>query len=152
MTIFCDTNILLEYLQQRQYVAEVKKILSSAIKNNDNLFISVGSFYTITYLTEKYLKCDQSLTKNDRISRLRYILNGILGTFKLCNLSGNSLSAGVNDPLFDDLEDSYQAHAAEDMNCDVFLTINDRHFIRFAEKSSVKVMTPVAFIDAYFQG
>ena len=35
MTIFCDTNILLEYLQQRQYVAEVKKILSSAIKNND---------------------------------------------------------------------------------------------------------------------
>ena len=56
MIIFCDTNIVLEYLQQRQYASQVEQILHNALQNGDQLFISIGSFYTITYLTERYLK------------------------------------------------------------------------------------------------
>ena len=85
MIIFCDTNIVLEYLQQRRYFAEVGQIITSALQQGDRLFISTGSFYTITYLTEKYLKNDSTLTPDVRINKLRYILNGILGTFMLCN-------------------------------------------------------------------
>lgn len=151
MNIFCDTNIIMEFLQQRQYAAEVNRILSSAIQNGDNLFISFGSFYTITYLAEKYLKRDPNLSKEERLRRLRYILNGILGTFKLCTSHYGSIGKGVNDLLFDDLEDSYQAHAAEDMGCDVLLTINDKHFSLFNESSSVNVMTPRSFIDTYLE-
>lgn len=147
MTIFCDTNIVMEFLQQRKYAVEVGQILANAANKGDTLLISVGSFYTITYLVERYLKTDNSLSKEDRITRLRYILNGILGTFKLADQFNASITNGINDIYFDDLEDSYQAHVAEDMNCDVLLTINDKHFLKFAEHSPMKIMTPQAFVS-----
>ena len=149
MTIFCDTNIVMEFLQQRTYAPQVGQILSNAIQKGDDLFISFGSFYTITSLTERYLKTDQSLSKDDRIARLRFILNGVLGTFKLADQYAGSISDGVNDLLFDDLEDSYQAHIAKDMGCDILLTINDRHFVHFADNSTIKVYTPQAFVEEY---
>ncbi|MBR6202964.1 MAG: type II toxin-antitoxin system VapC family toxin [Bacteroidaceae bacterium] len=151
MNIFCDTNIIMEFLQQRKFVTEVGQILAYAIQQEDDLFISSGSFYTITYLTERYLKSDQTLTKEERLRKLRYILNGVLGTFKLCNQMDDIFSEGVNDILFDDLEDSYQAHVAEKTGCEVLLTVNDRHFAHFAEHSMIKVMTPQTFISTYIQ-
>ena len=82
---------------------------------------------------------------------MRYILNGILGIFKLADQFTGSIKDGVNDPFFDDLEDSYQAHVAMDMGCDVLLTVNDRHFLPFADHSMIKVFTPMAFIETYLQ-
>ena len=149
MTIFFDTNIVMEFLQQRQYAAQVEQVLNHATQNGDTLVISVGSFYTITYLTERYLKADLSLSKQERIFQLRFILNGLLGTFRLADQITQSIKEGVNDQLFDDLEDSYQAHVASDMECDVLLTINEKHFAHFSGQSSVKVFTPSSFIEAY---
>jgi predicted nucleic acid-binding protein len=149
MNIFCDTNIVLEFLQERKQVEEVRRIIAHAISNGDELFISIGSFYAITYLTEIYLKTDKTLDKSGRIARLRYILNGVLGTFKLAGQHPKSMYDGVNDALFDDLEDSYQAHVAEGMGCDVLLTINDKHFSRYAASAPLTVVTPVSFIDRY---
>ena len=149
MTIFCDTNIVLEFLQERKQVEEVRRIIAHAISNGDELFISIGSFYTITYLTEIYLKTDKTLDKSGRIARLRYILNGVLGTFKLAEQHSKSMYDGVNDAFFDDLEDSYQAHIAEDCGCDVLLTINKQHFLGFAQNSHINVLTPVEYIDKY---
>lgn len=149
MTIFCDTNIVMEFLQKRTYAEQVRQILMAAEQNGDSLFISVGSFYTITYLTERYLKKSQTLTKDERIKQLRYILNGVLNTFKLADQFPDSVSDGVNDSLFDDLEDSYQAHVAEDARCEVLLTINEQHFLRFGKSTSMKVLTPYAFLETY---
>jgi len=149
MTIFCDTNIIMEFLQQRKYSEEVSRILTNATQAYDELFISVGSFYTITYLSEKYLKTDEALTKKERVDRLREILNSILTTFKFADLNTSSVKDGVNDHAFSDLEDSYQAHVAEDCGCEVLLTINKQHFVDFAKSSQIKVLTPVEFIDQY---
>ena len=149
MTIFCDTNIVMKYLQQRQFASQVEQVLNYSVQNGHDIFISIGSFYTITYLTERYLKADQMLSKGDRISQLRYILNGVLGIFKLAGHYSQTISDGVNDPIFDDLEDSYQAHVAKDFGCDVLLTINEKHFSRFNGISSLKVLTPSSFIETY---
>ena len=73
MKIFCDTNILMEYIQQRKLVQEVEQVLSFAEKNGHLLYISFGSFYTITYLVERYLK-DETLDKEARVEKLRTIL------------------------------------------------------------------------------
>lgn len=113
------------------------------------MFISFGSFYTITYLVERYLKEDDTLSKENRLVRLRFILNGILDTFKLAGQMPDSIINGVNDKHFDDLEDSYQAHVAEEMGCDVLLTINEKHFTRFDEFSPVKVLTPQQFLELH---
>ena len=149
MTIFCDTNIIMEFLQQRKFSAEVSRILATAISEDDDLFISFGSFYTITYLTGKYLKADLSLSKKERTDRLREILNGIMTTFKFADQFASSIKDGVRDKAFFDLEDSYQAHVAEDCGCDVLLTINKQHFNEFAQGSHIKVLTPIEFIDQY---
>ena len=56
---------------------------------------------------------------------------------------------GVNDKNFSDLEDSYQAQISEANSCDVLLTINKKHFEKFSMSSSVLVMTPKEFLEAY---
>ncbi len=149
MNIFCDTNIVMEFLQQRTYASQVEQILNKASRDGDTLFISVGSFYTITYLIERYLKAEVTLSKEDRVERLRYILNGVLKMFKLGGANISTITNGVNDRLFSDLEDSYQAHIAEDLGCDVLLTIDEHHFSRYAVNSPVKVMTPESFLRSY---
>ncbi|MBQ8153893.1 MAG: hypothetical protein IJ069_09495 [Prevotella sp.] len=116
MKIFCDTNILLEYIQQRKYVHEVEQVLKFAVANNHELYISYGSFYTITYLVERYLK-EENLENNIRLEKLRTILNGILDLFQFAIQTPQSIVDGVNDTLFSDLEDSYQAHTAVNESC-----------------------------------
>ena len=148
MKIFCDTNIIMEYLQQRSQCELVEKVLISAYKGKHSLYISFGSFYTITYLVERYLKAE-SLSKEERMNKLRAILNDILNTFAFAHQTSHSIESGINDLLFSDLEDSYQGHIAEDSNCDVFITINEKHYSSFAQNSSVEVMTPQQFIEKY---
>ena len=86
----------MEFLQQRQYAGQVRRIITEAFEQDDDLFISFGSFYTITYLTERYLKADSSLSKEDRLERLRFILNGVLDTFKLCGQFSDSVREASN--------------------------------------------------------
>jgi predicted nucleic acid-binding protein len=139
----------MEFLQERKFSEEVNFILKYAQHGACDLYISYGSFYTITYLSEKYLKAEESLSKEDRVARLRMILNSILNTFKLASQSEQTIHNAVNDSAFSDLEDSYQAHIAEETGCDILLTINEGHFSLFAKESPIKVMTPQTFVDTY---
>lgn len=152
MKIFCDTNIVLEFLQQRTQAQAVEDVLSFASSRHDDLCISIGSFYTLTYLVEGYLKRDQHLAGEDKLRELREILNGILDSFSLVDAISDSIKRGVADLDFSDLEDSYQAHIAEDYGCDVLLTINKKHFERFAQNASLSVLTPIEFLNVYVKG
>ena len=148
MKIFCDTNILMEFIQQRKLALEVERVLSFAESNAHQLYISVGSFFTTTYLVECYLKQEQ-LPKEIRLERLKSIMNGILDLFLFAQLSGETLSDGVNDQLFSDLEDSYQAHAAMAEGCDAILTIDIKHFKNLADSGSMEILNPQGFIERY---
>ncbi|MBQ9204033.1 MAG: hypothetical protein IJ155_07325 [Prevotella sp.] len=148
MKLFCDTNILLEFIQQRKFAQEVEQVLSFAEANDYPLYISTGSFYTTTYLVECYLK-EERQPKEQRIEKLRTVMNGILDLFHFARLSPVTLSDGVNDELFSDLEDSYQAHAAMEEGCDVILTINVKHFKNLAESGAIEVLSPTDFISKY---
>lgn len=148
MKIFCDTNILLEYIQQRRFAQQVEQVLSFAEKDGHLLYISFGSFYTITYLVERYLK-DEGLDKEARLEKLRMILNGILDLFQFAIPSSISMADGVNDKLFSDLEDSYQAHSAIEQGCDMILTIDLKHFSKFNENGAIEVIDPQTFIDKF---
>ncbi len=148
MKIFCDTNILLEFIQHRKLVRQVEQVLSFAERNDFMLYISFGSFYTITYLVERYLK-DENLSKEGRIEKLRIILNGVLDLFQFAVPSSFAMAEGVNDLLFSDLEDSYQAHTAIEQGCDLILTIDLRHFSKLSESGAIDVMDPQTFIEKY---
>ena len=148
MKIFCDTNILMEYIQQRNEVQHVEQVLRYAEQEKHTLYISLGSFYTLTYLIEKYIKLEQ-LKKEERIDKLREILNGILDLFHFTFQTSDAIKDGVNDETFTDLEDSYQAHAAESEGCDVILTIDTNHFKEYKNNNGISVVSPLEFINNY---
>lgn len=151
MRIFCDTNIILEFLQKRVYADEVEKVLDYAESCDAELYISSGSFYTITYITEVHLKKSVNLSADERLDQLRNILLGVLAEFLIVPHSNRTLLNGVVDESFSDLEDSYQAQAAKNAACDILLTINEKHFAGLLQDKNIKILTPTQFVEQYVQ-
>ena len=58
-----------------------------------------------------------------------------------------SVQEGID--LYISVGSFHQAHVAEDMRCDVLLTINEKHFRQFSSQSSVRVLTPEQFVEVY---
>lgn len=56
MKVFLDTNVLIEFIERRQYSDCVFTILDRCSNAGSNLYMSVGGFYTITYLVDRHLK------------------------------------------------------------------------------------------------
>ena len=52
MKIFCDTNVITEFLEKRLQVEAVSTILSLPLDKFE-LYVSEGGFYTITFLVDK---------------------------------------------------------------------------------------------------
>ena len=57
---------------------------------------------------EAYLKKTNSLSKEQRLDKLRNILNNILLMSDICDISNEELNKGIWDANFTDIEDSYQ--------------------------------------------
>ena len=58
MRIFLDTNILVELIENRSSADYVYEIISHCATDEHQLFISIGGFYTLTYLIDRHLKQD----------------------------------------------------------------------------------------------
>lgn len=142
MRIFCDTNILLEYLFMRKEGEAVKKVFHYLRSCHAEKVISAGSFYTLTYLIEGHLK-KEGFPKEERMIELRRVLSCLLIEYDIeC---GIDWSAGVNDTRFDDLEDSYQYQSALAAKCDTLLTLNIQDF-RDVVDGEISINTPSDFL------
>lgn len=146
MKIFFDTNIILEFLQQRAHADLVEQILDITSQRGDELYISVGSFYTLTYIIEQHLRRTKDDTSEDRLSELRTILSSVLEEFNIVQHNKESLLAGVTNNAFSDLEDSYQHQAALMAGCEYLLTINEKDFARVGT-DRITIATPQQFLD-----
>lgn len=145
MRVFFDTNIIIELLENRAQADFVDNVLCLCEQNKWSKCLSVGSFYTITYLTERMLH-RQQICQPLLAERQREILNDILAAFYIAPTNSETLQAGVDDKAFCDLEDSYQYQTAIVAGCDVLLTINKKDF---PYNTSLKVMSPEEFLDSY---
>ena len=56
MKLFLDTNIFTEYIEERQEVETVSRILEAVADGKHRGFLSQGGFYTLAFLLEKTLK------------------------------------------------------------------------------------------------
>lgn len=146
MRIFFDTCTIIDYLCNRKNAQLVDEILSYAEEREWECFISVGSFYTMTYLLELYLKHNGFSDKEQRIDRLREILEDVLDTFTIADIFTEDLLMSVKNTAFTDLEDSYQYHAAIAASCKWLVTINISDF-KNANLDKVKIVTPSDFIE-----
>lgn len=56
MSVFFDTNVVLEYLLDRRNSDVVEQVLSYLKRVNSLKYLSSGSFYTLAYLLEVEFK------------------------------------------------------------------------------------------------
>jgi len=146
MKLFFDTCTVIDYLCNRQNANCVEDILRKVEEKEWECYISVGSFYTLTYLIELHLKRNGHTEKEERISKLREMLTNILSTFSVADIFKEDLLSSVNNTDFTDLEDSYQYKAAQNAKCDYLITINIHDF-KDANMKDLRVITPQDFLS-----
>ncbi len=145
MRLFFDTCTIIDFLCGRQHANLVDEILMAAEENGWECYISVGSFYTLTYLIELHLKRNGYSDKDQRIEKLREMLANVLSAFSIADIFSEDLIESVNNHGFTDLEDSYQFKAAVKAGCNYLITININDF-KGADTTSVKIVTPADFL------
>lgn len=146
MKVFYDTNIILEFLLKRKEGDKVMDILLWSHENHVEKFLSSGSFYTLTYLIEKYLKNQGIQDTQNRRHELTCILSGLLQEYKI--IGETDWGKALSDVRFSDLEDSYQYQTAVNAGCNVLLTLNIRDFKQITD-SPISIMTPEEFVNKY---
>ena len=78
MNIFLDTNVILESTLRREEY-EVTRALYERIRHQDGrMFISGGSFYSMIYVVDNFLRKQCRLIGDERINTLRVIMTNIL--------------------------------------------------------------------------
>lgn len=80
MKIFVDTNIVSELLEERSQVDYIDQIFEKAEQKGWTRVLSVGLFYTITFLTERFLR-HQGIGQPQLVEQQRIILNSLLQAF-----------------------------------------------------------------------
>ena len=147
MKVFLDTNIFLEYLEQRREYKAVSQLLSAVEDGKLRAVVSVGCVYTLVYLVRMELK-RQGIHRPEQTERLRSTLNTILSLVTTVGVSHKRLTTGVNDIAFDDVEDSFQYQSALQAKCDTLVTINLRDYSA-ADTSTIEILSPTEFVAKY---
>lgn len=139
MKIFLDTNVILDWLLQREncYFKEAKEIIYFAESKKIHIFISQGSLYTITYLLEKTLKNN---------FELRTIIKQLLKSIKIQSAKQTQFLKAIDNGI-NDLEDAFQLEiASSNSDIDYFITGNLKDFKNYT-KSSLKILNPAQILD-----
>ncbi len=147
MKVFLDTNIFLEYFEQRRECQAVGQLLSAIEDGKIKAVVSVGCVYTLTYLIRMELK-RQNIHRPEQTLRLRTTLNTVMSMVTAAGLNQKRIIQGVNDPAFDDVEDSFQYQCALQAKCDTFVTINLRDYSN-ADTSKMEILSPTEFVEKY---
>lgn len=129
MRILIDTNILLDYIVEREpYAESARKIVQLCKENRMEGCIAAHSIPNIFYI----------LRKDYSISERRELLLGICKIFHVEDLNTLKLVNALNDTGFSDFEDCLQAECAKTYNAQYIVTRNPKDF----KTSIVPCITP----------
>ena len=148
MIVFLDTNIILENVLGREDSVIAHELIESLKAQDARMYISEGSFYTMIYLVDKFLRKQRELSGNERISALRVIMSNILIDVEIVGRDKNELLLGVSNLNFKDMEDSCQYQAAKKAGCSVLITFNTSDFLTESD-ASLQVLTPQQYLIAF---
>lgn len=146
MRIFLDTNVILENFLAREDFKTAHNLFRAMQGQNHELFMSVGSFYTMIFLVDKYLRKVFGLIGDERVKMLRQMMSNILQTVSVAEHDNESLLRGIKNEAFKDVEDGCQYELAMKAGCTLLLTFNS-HDYPSDDIGSVKVMTPTEYLE-----
>lgn len=133
MNVFLDTNIVIDYIFEREKFFEpAAKVIARSLQELDMIYTSVLTFVTTLYVSKQYDKSAEQ-TK-DSLKRLVKFINVV-------DLTGENVIDNLSKD-WKDYEDSTQYSCAIDCNADVILTRNRNDF----RKSNIPVMTPQEYL------
>ena len=145
MKVFVDTNVILEYVLQREHYAEAKRAIAQGIALKCELLMSVGGFYTMLFIVEKYFRKELQQNRHEAVVQTRDVMKKVLSLFSVAEHDNASLLSGIDDVMFYDIEDSCQYQAAQKAACEVLLTFNNIDY-PVAQGVVPCVMTPQEFL------
>jgi predicted nucleic acid-binding protein len=124
MKVFVDTNVILDYILQREHYTEAKRAIAQEVAAQDTLLMSVGGFYTMLYVVDKYFRKEFQQNHIVAVAQTRDVMRKVLSLFTVAEHDNTSLLNGLNDLAFHDLEDSCQYQLAVKHGCEKLLTFN----------------------------
>lgn len=148
MKVFIDTNVILEYVLQREHYTEAKKVIAHCITAGYTMMISAGGFYTMIFIVDKFFRKELLKGREEARELTRVIMRKILDVFSVAEHNGESLILGIDDRTFCDLEDSCQYQLAQKEGCKLLLTFNLSDY-PVEQATTLSVMTPQMFINTY---
>ena len=148
MKIFVDTNVILENFLQRENYNVTHRLFDLLKKQEHVLIMSSGSFYTMVFLVDKYLKREHGMSGEVRLMALRQIMSGILKDIRVAEHDNESLLCGLNNPQFKDIEDGCQYELAKKAACELLLTFNTSDYPTNTELG-VMVLSPSEYLNSY---
>ncbi len=139
MTIFIDTNVVLDWLLDRTdtYADEATSLFLAAEENRLTIYISSGCIYTVAYVLHKTGKRGQ---------KLRDALASFLNLVHVAGADRQTFMAATQLITITDLEDGFQYQTALGIDAiQYFVTGNIKDF-RLADQSRLPVVTPAEMI------
>lgn len=135
MKIFLDTNVMLDFLGEREPFFEIaESIINQADKGKLTIFVSALSFATCNYFLSK--KFGDAISKG-KIIKFK-ILSEIVALDEMI-IDKSILST------FSDFEDGLQYFSALKANCQYIVTRNEKDF----KKAEIPVFSPSDFLEFY---
>jgi predicted nucleic acid-binding protein len=126
--VLVDTNVILDFVLQREHYAEAKQALAKEIAAKTTLLMSVGGFYTMLFVVDKYFRKDLQQSRQAAIEQTRDVMRKVLSLFTVAEHDNETLLSGINDVSYSDIEDSCQYQLALKHGCDKLMTFNAGDF------------------------
>ena len=134
MVVFLDTNVIVDYFDQRELFQEAEKIFDFCCLNENQGVVASLSFSHFFYLFRK------TMTAQDRKEDIRLMTE----LFMIASVDEETVKKALALDM-EDYEDAIQAACAERCHARWIVTNNVRDFA----KSPVKPITPGDFVKCY---
>jgi len=132
--IFIDTNVMLDFLGEREpFYESIAKIASLAEKEKLTMVVSPISFATVNYFLSKY---ESSKVAREKLRKFKILS-------KICTIDERTIEKGLNSSI-KDFEDALQYFGATESECDIIITRNGKDF----KQSALPIMTAKEFLGS----
>ena len=135
MKVFLDTNVLIDFMAERQGYPAAAALFELAANGQLELTYSVLTVANAFYILRKQYT-------NTELAEAFELQQSVV---EICGVSSQDVIMALKD-RWSDGEDAIQYHSALSSNADVILTHNISDF----HQSFLDVMTPEDFLEKYF--
>lgn len=136
MAVLIDTNILLNYLTNREdsYLQQSIEIVEMCAKNDCIGYIAFHALSTLWYVLRKRPEKER-----------RENLKDICEIFTVVSASQDEILNAIENDIFSDFEDCLQDKCAKESGADYIITCNTKDF----ENAEVPAVNPAEFLTIY---